>query len=205
MQNGARLSRPDTEQSFGCTRRMISFRMKVRAISSTAEIDDLERAIVASADSTVGDLRTLFAATNGIEFLAQLKFRKAGRDPLSARPLNLIEQVNQTFTYLASCDALRYLIAHHADRVPFVIHLGTAAGPDIESTDRSIVAEVFAATHPGSNQKLLKDLRKLRACAPAAHRYLFYSCPGEHRVQISQLQPEVTVVALGLWTRCITG
>lgn len=179
--------------------------MKVREISNTAEIDDLERAIVASADPTAGALRTLLATANGIEFLAQLKFYKAGRDPLSARPLNLIEQVNQTFTYLASCDALRYLLAHHADRAPFAIHLGTAAGADIESTDRSIVAEVFAATHPGSNQKLMKDLRKLRACTSAAHRYLFYSCPGEHRVRNPQLQPEVTVVALGLWRGCSTG
>jgi hypothetical protein len=35
--------------------------MKVRAISNTAEIDDLERAIIASADSTAGALRTLLA------------------------------------------------------------------------------------------------------------------------------------------------
>jgi len=175
--------------------------MKVREISNTAEIDDLERAIVASADATADALRMLVATMNGIEVLAQLKFHKAGHDPLSAHPLNFIEQMNQTFTYLASCDALRYLLAHHADRAPFVIHLGTAAGPDIESTDRSIVAEVFAATHPGSNQKLLKDVRKLRARAPAALRYLFYSCPGEHRVRIPQAQSDVTVVPLGLWRR----
>ncbi|HYH10217.1 MAG TPA: hypothetical protein VEK11_24425 [Thermoanaerobaculia bacterium] len=171
--------------------------MKVREINSTAEIDELERSIVASAEATAHALRAALIGTTGIQFLAQLKFEKAGRDPISDRALNVIEQVNQTFTYLASCDALRYLIAHHADRAPFVVHLGTAAGPDIESFDRTIVAEVFAATHPGSNGKLRNDLKKLRA-TQAEIRYLFYSCPGNDRRSISRSEHDVTIVPLGL-------
>jgi hypothetical protein len=49
-----------------------------------------------------------------------------------------------------SCDALRYLIAHHPDRAQFVVHLGTAAGPDIESFDRAIVAEVSQQRIPAA-------------------------------------------------------
>jgi hypothetical protein len=164
--------------------------MKVREINSTAEIDELERSIVASAEATAHALRAALIGTTGIQFLAQLKFEKAGRDPISDRALNVIEQVNQTFTYLASCDALRHLIAHHADRAPFVVHLGTAAGPDIESFDRTIVAEAFAATHSGSNGKLRNDLKKLRA-TQAEIRYLFYSCPGYDQRSISRSEHDV--------------
>lgn len=173
--------------------------MKVRQISTPDEIDVLERLIIASAEATANALRATMAGTSGMEFLAQLKFERAGRDPLSDRPLNFVEQLNQTFTYLASCDALRYLFGRHADRAPFVVHLGTAAGPDVESLDGAIVAEVFAATHPGSNGKLLKDARKLRAYVTAAHRYLFYACPGDHRLNVGELGSEVTCVPLGAW------
>jgi hypothetical protein len=175
--------------------------MKVREINTTAEIDDLEDAIVSSAEATASALHIMSAAATGIQLLAQLKFQKVGRDPISERPLNFIEQVNQTFTYLASCDALRYLFAHHPDRVPFIVHLGTAGGPDIESRDGALVAEVFAATHPGSNGKLRKDLRKLRACGTAGIRYLFYSCPGKRGSLDSQMDCNVTIVSLGLWKR----
>jgi hypothetical protein len=62
------------------------------------------------------------------------------------------------------------------------------------------VAEVFAATHPGSNRKLVKDAQKLRLRTNASHRYLFYSCPTEYQAPGVQLEPVVTVVPLGLWT-----
>jgi hypothetical protein len=174
-------------------------RMKVREISTTAEIEDLERAIVSSAEATSNAVRRMLAEATGIQFLAQLKFQKTGRDPISERPLNFIEQVNQTFTYLASCDALRYLFAHHPERAPFIVHLGTAAGPDIVSLDGALVAEVFAATRPDSNGKLRKDVQRLRARSAVAVRYLFYSCPGESGLRVSNLDSDVTVVSLGLW------
>src|SRR3954447_17751224 len=117
--------------------------MKVREINTSAEIDDLEEAIVSSAETTANAIRSMLAAASGIQVLAQLKFQQAGRDPLSERPLNVIEQINQTFTYLASCDALRYLFSHHPDRAPFIVHLGTAPGPDIASRDGTLIAEVF--------------------------------------------------------------
>lgn len=173
--------------------------MKVREISSPAEIDDLERTIVSSAEATAGALRSMLVGATGIELLAHLKFQEAGRDPISERPLNFIEQINQTFTYLASCDALRYLFAHHPERAPFIVHLGTAAGPDIASRDCALVAEVFAATHPGSNGKLRKDVQRLRARGAASVRYLFYSCPAESGPRASNVDPDITVVSLGPW------
>jgi hypothetical protein len=60
--------------------------MKVHQISTTVEIDDLERAITASAEATSDALCKLLKVGSGIHFLAQLKFEKAGRDPLFGRP-----------------------------------------------------------------------------------------------------------------------
>jgi len=176
--------------------------MKVREIASLAEIEELETAIVSSAEVTANALRGRLKCGTGVQLLATLKFQKAGSDPLSDRPLNFIEQINQTFTYLASCEAVRYLLEHHPACAPFTMHLGTAPGPDIVSADRRLIAEVFAATHPGSNGKLRKDLKKLRA-TPAEIRYLFYSCPGNDRTSISRSEHDVTIVPLGLWTEAI--
>lgn len=178
--------------------------MKVREIASLAEIDELETAIVSSAEATANTLRGLLERATAVQLLATLKFQKAGSDPLSDRPLNFIEQINQTFTYLASCEAVRYLLANHPARAPFTMHLGTAPGPDIVSADRMLIAEVFAATHPGSNDKLRNDLKKLRA-ARADTRYLFYSCPDDRRAIVPRSAPDVTIVPLGLWTGTLEG
>ena len=49
---------------------------------------------------------------------------------------------------------------------------------DIMSMKPGLVgAETFAATHPRSNGKINKDLRKL-ALAGEVHRYVFMMCPG---------------------------
>jgi len=46
--------------------------MKVREISTTAEIDDLERAIVSSAEATANAVRTMLTGATGIQLLAQV-------------------------------------------------------------------------------------------------------------------------------------
>ena len=49
---------------------------------------------------------------------------------------------------------------------------------DIMSLAPGLVgAETFAATHPRSNDKINKDLRKLAATSET-HRYVFMMCPG---------------------------
>jgi hypothetical protein len=61
-----------------------------------------------------------------------------------------------------------------------------------------LVAEVFAATHAGSNGKLQKDVKKLRANTVADLRYLFYSCPAAGTAN-GGVDPLVRIVPLGLW------
>ena len=169
--------------------------MKTRLLASRAETQALETEIRRASDCALQAVQGLAAQDDALRLLGAIKFDKIGRDPLDpTRCLNLIEQVNQTFTALVSVRAVEYLFDHHPGACPFRVNLGTAPGSDIESLDRSVVAEVFAATSPSSNQKKKKDIAKV-AAVPAKHRYVFFHCPGNHD---RETVGEVTVVPLPL-------
>ena len=148
--------------------------MKKRKFAEPADAKCLEEEIRIAADQARFAIQRLVEQSDALHVLEAVKFDKVGRDPLDpTRPLNLIEQVNQTFTALVSVRAVQHLFDHHPEAAPFLANLGTAAGFDIESCDGSVVAEVFSATHPASNQKLKKDIAKVGR-SPAKHRYVFF-------------------------------
>ena len=91
--------------------------------------------------------------------------------------MNLIEQVNQTFTYLASVKAVKKLMELHPTLSPFTVNLGTAPGSDIASANGELAAEVFAAVSTASNRKLMKDRQKVSQTS-ATFKYVFFMCPG---------------------------
>lgn len=151
--------------------------MKRRVITSAEDLNRLEQQILCSVEATSASLKKLLTAQTALGAFARLKFTEAGHDPLNIdRPLNVIEQLNQTFTYLASVEAARWLLSHHPGCVPLVLNLGTLSGFDIQSECGQFVAETFAVTHPGSNDKLRKDVGKMQATV-AAHRFVFYISP----------------------------
>ena len=67
-----------------------------------------------------------------------MKFKETGFEPLESKPINIIEQLNQLFTYLVSIEAVIYLIKIHLNKT-FILNLGTASGNDIESSDSTII------------------------------------------------------------------
>jgi len=85
-----------------------------------------------------------------------------------------MEQINQTFTYLASAKALKAVMMQHPTLGPFTLNLGTASGSDIESGDGVLAAEVFAAVNTSNNQKLARDIQKVQQTT-ATYKYVF-SC-----------------------------
>jgi hypothetical protein len=173
--------------------------MKTQEISSVAELGPLEERIAESASLAVTKLLEICASNTPLDSLRRIKFESVGYDPLSQGHLNLIEQVNQTFTYLATFQAVRYLFKRHAQAGPFTINLGTAGGPDILSKDGKLVAEVFAAVTPGSNRKLKKDAQRVGSIK-ADIRYVFYACPDRGRGDMGALPdyPNVRIVSLGV-------
>lgn len=151
--------------------------MKTRIIYSTTELDELMQCVTNSANKSIAQLAEL--GTNGLHAFWSMKFEPTGCDPLdSESPLNLIEQLNQSFTYIASAKATKILLVRHPELAPFTLNLGTAGGSDIESkVGVGLAAEVFAAVNTSNNRKLKKDIAK--AAATKAHfKYAFFMCPG---------------------------
>ncbi len=143
------------------------------------DIEGYEACLCRSAEETIQRMRESVNQDDPMQFLYQLKFSPGGRDPLdTSRTLNLVEQLNQTFTYLASLKGARFLFDWHKKEITcLTLNLGTAGGSDIETKEcGGIAAEVFAAVDPWNNQKLKKDVKKVLEVT-AQHRYVFFMSP----------------------------
>jgi hypothetical protein len=146
-------------------------------VHTVADADAMRVRIAANAVLTAD----WFAAhkRNPMELLRAMRFDLIGHDPLTGAPLNVVEQINQTFTILVTLRAVEELLIklHPEIRSGYRLALGTSSGRDIESVEKDLVAaEVFSATRPTSNQKLKKDIARLLP-DPARHRYVFFACP----------------------------
>jgi len=171
-------------------------------ITSTSEIDKLIHAVQAASDRTVKSLRDLISnESDSLQVLRLMKFSEIGHHPTDGRKLNIIEQVNQTFTYLVSLDAAKWVLQTHPELLPagINVNLGTAAGFDLESVEAGVMAaEVFAATNPRSNDKLRKDIVRLaEKAADYKHRYVFFSCTGFGTGRQTALE---TVSGIQVWS-----
>jgi hypothetical protein len=174
-------------------------KMKTRLIETAEEANALVAELSRSAGHAIEQLQVLILEQEGLQVLESIKFQRIGCDPLDiGRPLNLVEQVNQTFTYLASAKAVKKLIMLHPTLVPFTVNLGTAPGSDIASANGELAAEVFAAVNTSSNRKLANDLHKVSQTA-ATFKYVFFMCPGIEPGRQPKLErePGVEVWSLG--------
>jgi hypothetical protein len=151
--------------------------MKTRTINTAGELDALVQSVTGSATKSLAQIAKL--GSDGLRAIWSMKFEPIGCDPLDCEsPLNLIEQLNQSFTYIASARATKILIARHPELAPFTLNLGTAGGSDIESkAGVGVAAEVFAAVNTSNNRKLASDIAKVSATA-AGFKYVFFMCPG---------------------------
>jgi hypothetical protein len=114
-----------------------------------------------------------------LERFRLMKFILVGCHPIEDRPLNLMEQINQTWMYVVTLEAARLLLTWHPEAGGF--HLapgaGTALQLDIMSETAGVVgAETFAAVDPENNDKLNKDLAKM-AKRDETYRYVFFMSP----------------------------
>lgn len=168
--------------------------MKIRTIRTEKDAKDLVAAVTRSAERAFSQIAENGAATQGLQALWSMRFDPIGCDPLDAdTPLNLIEQLNQTFTYLASAKAVKLLLKRHPELVPFTLNLGTSPGSDIESSNGGgLAAEVFAAVNTSNNRKLAKDLEKVSRSS-AKLKYVFFMCPGYEPGRQQRLEGETGV------------
>jgi hypothetical protein len=144
----------------------------------TAEDIDRYLGLISQAAANV---RTWFAGQTGdpLDMLRQMKFETVGFHPIEGHPLNLVEQINQTWTYTVALAAARQLLVLHPEAGGYQLAPGAyASAPlDIMSVAASLVgAETFAAVDPRNNRKLEMDLAKM-AARPEQHRYVFFLSP----------------------------
>lgn len=166
-------------------------------VQSNSDLIDLETRVARSAAKALAALAG-HSGTSALQALWRLKVdNTVGCDPLeSERPLNLIEQLNQTFTYIASARAARLLMEWHVGALPLRMNLGARGGSDIESAEGGLIAaEVFAAVSTSNNRKLICDVRKVGATS-AQHKYVFFMCPGVPAGMIKQ-RADVRIWSLG--------
>jgi hypothetical protein len=114
-----------------------------------------------------------------LHLLRKMKFEEIGYHPIEDRRLNLIEQVNQTWTYAIALAATLKLLELHPEAEGFNVAPGAhmAIPLDIMSRREGFVgAETFAAVDPRNNRKLTRDLEKM-ALRQEQHRYVFFCSP----------------------------
>ena len=129
-----------------------------------------------------------------MEALRAMKFERIGFNPLDGTPLNLIEQLNQTFHDLASFAAASYLLEHFPQCEGLRLAPQFAAGSDIRSIVPCLVAaEVFAAVSPTNNHKLREDARRVDG-APVEHRFVFFYSPDVARAPIDRVRQRFPAV-----------
>jgi hypothetical protein len=144
-------------------------------------IEDIDRYLALVRDAAT-KIHAWIAAQTGdpLDLLRRIKFEPGGFHPILGHPLNIIEQINQTWTFVVALCAARHLLEMHPDVGGYLLAPGAHAAIDLDimSAEPGLVgAETFAAVTPANNNKLKKDLLKLSARAER-HRYIFFMSPG---------------------------
>jgi hypothetical protein len=134
-----------------------------------------------------------------LDLLRKMKFEEIGYHPVEDRRLNLIEQVNQTWTYAVALAATLKLLELHPDANGFYVAPGAymARPLDIMSRrERFVGAETFAAVDPRNNRKLARDLAKM-VLRGEQHRYVFFCSP---KFPGCQRHPKLEVNSVQVWS-----
>jgi hypothetical protein len=111
--------------------------------------------------------------------LKRMKFEAIGFHPIEDRSLNVVEQINQTWTYAVAATAARQLLELHPDAGGFYLAPGADAALDLDIMSKVqglVGAETFATVDPKNNRKLFFDLEKLSK-RPERFRYVFFMSP----------------------------
>jgi hypothetical protein len=143
-------------------------------------LNDIDRCREKIEQSAASVCEFLAAANDQpLHLLSRMKFECIGRHPIDNRPLNLVEQINQTWTFVTALAATQKLLAlHPAEGFRLAPGAHAPLPLDIMSEREGMVgAETFAAVDPRNNGKLAKDLAKLERYPAIRHRYVFFMSP----------------------------
>jgi len=136
-----------------------------------------------------------------MDFIFNAKFNTFGFHPISSKPLNLIEQLNQSFTFIAAFEAAKKLFEWHELPNGLLVFPGAHAPKgslDLEANELPgyLGAETFASVRPNNNGKLKADLVKLSK-RPERYRYSFFISP---LFPESKRQKELEIEGVQVWS-----
>ncbi|MCR9140546.1 MAG: hypothetical protein NXI27_31655 [Alphaproteobacteria bacterium] len=148
-------------------------------LQSKDEIECIRENIRSNAAKSLRKLQEI--DRDPLRVMFEMKFQPIGFHPNAGYALNLVEQINQTFTYLCAVEAAAMLFDWHHELKGLIVYPGAHAPQgtlDIEALDQAnfLGAEVFSAVKPTNNRKLQKDLEKLKH-RQEDNRYVFFVCP----------------------------
>ena len=168
--------------------------MKYEIIDSKNQIEELCSKIYGNAEKTYTCIKQNIESAAVLELFTDIKFNKFGCDPIKGTPLNFIEQINQMFSDLVVLAAVEELLATYPNK-QFEVAFGAKAGVDIQSVDKMVVAECFAATTVNSNSKLSKDAKKLMKLSKDVSKYIFFYSQNDSDDKLERkykMFPEIT-------------
>jgi hypothetical protein len=146
-------------------------------VESPEDVDRHLLQVGAAADKTQAWIA--WHSGDSLSLLRSLKFETLGFHPVADHCLNVIEQINQTFTYAVALVAAKTLLHLHPEAGGYILAPGAHMSQPLDimsRVDGLVGAETFAATHPRSNNKLSKDLAKLSG-RQERFRYAFFASP----------------------------
>lgn len=79
-------------------------------INSADELRTYKATILSNLAKSVWDISAIIESENAQEVFRQFKFEKIATEPLSGKPENLVEVINQSQTYLVTLAATEYLL-----------------------------------------------------------------------------------------------
>ena len=165
-----------------------------------SSVDDINRYLDLIRDAAAKIQRGIMSQDgNPLDLLRRMKFETGGFHPILGHPINIIEQINQTWTFLVALRATRHLLEMNPDADGFVLAPGAHAAIDLDIMSQApgvVGAETFAAVDPANNNKLKTDLIKL-AARTERHRYIFFMSP---RFPGFKRRPEFEDAAIQVWS-----
>jgi hypothetical protein len=143
-------------------------------------IEDVDR-YLGQVRNAAAKIHAWIAAQTGdpLDLLRRMKFETVGFHPVGGHALNVIEQINQTWTYVVALAAARHLLRLHPEAGGYLLAPGANAVLELDVMSKApglVGAETFAAVDPRNNKKMEKDLQKL-AGRTEIYRYLFFMSP----------------------------
>lgn len=164
-------------------------------VHNITELDAYKKTIMDNLSRSIENVQNIIGGGT-LDIFKAFKFDKIASEPLTGKPENLIEVINQAHTYLVSIMAVQYLYKIYPTQ-EFIINWGNIPGYDIESVDGTIIAECFAATSYKSNGKLTADLKRLMSNNTAIYKYEFFydkEFTEKHKEFYQEKYPDVKVV-----------